>query len=218
MPLFPQKRFCRSKAFTLVELLAVIAVIALLLSLSAPGVSSVLRSRRNAEAVSQVVIELEAARQYASGQNTYVWVALSAIPSGSTATPLRLITVASNTGMGEGYGVEEAWNAATINLTNNTRFTQIRKMVTLQDYSLTTSSVSPPLSSSPAFSLSQAGTNYTFPRVIMFTPNGEAKVAPDHVLSVLLRLAPQELRPDDVITEITLNGLTGTLQTSEVTP
>ena len=70
-PSFPPRA-----AFTLAELLTVIAIIALLMSLAGAALFSVNRGRQLARAGYDLVGVLEQARQQAQAANTYTWVGL----------------------------------------------------------------------------------------------------------------------------------------------
>lgn len=66
---------CFSTAFTLIELLTVMAIMALLIGLGLPSLQGVNKSGQFNGNISQIAGILDQARTYACAQNTYVWVA-----------------------------------------------------------------------------------------------------------------------------------------------
>ena len=64
----------KRKAFTLVELLAVIVILAIVLIITVPGVLSIINQTKNKAYESQIKIIKEAARNYlAAERNTVIW-------------------------------------------------------------------------------------------------------------------------------------------------
>jgi prepilin-type N-terminal cleavage/methylation domain-containing protein len=72
--LFGQQSTGKS-GFSLVELLSVMVIIAVMATLALPSIRSLNSSLKFNQNLSQIIGNLEQARSYAVGQNTYVWVA-----------------------------------------------------------------------------------------------------------------------------------------------
>jgi prepilin-type N-terminal cleavage/methylation domain-containing protein len=64
------------KAFTLVEVMVVMAIIVILAALSTPVVSSLFAAGNANQSVNGISLTLDQARTYAMSHNTYVWVGL----------------------------------------------------------------------------------------------------------------------------------------------
>lgn len=84
-----------SLAFTIVEILLVVALIAVLAALTVPAVSSMARARGATEAAFQVAAAAELARAEATARRTPVWLALTTISGQDT---LRVAIAASRDG------------------------------------------------------------------------------------------------------------------------
>lgn len=93
------------QAFTLVEILVVISIIAVMMSLLGPALLSMKGTGDIAKAAYTVAGTLESARSYAMANNTYVWVgfyeedASKASPAPAGLGRIVLSTVASKDGM-----------------------------------------------------------------------------------------------------------------------
>lgn len=73
------KCLSKKRAFSLIEILAVTAVITVLMSLVVPAVSSVRSGRNVARVSADIAVTLEQARSYAMANNTYVFVGFSEV-------------------------------------------------------------------------------------------------------------------------------------------
>jgi prepilin-type N-terminal cleavage/methylation domain-containing protein len=169
------------KGFTLVELLIVIAIMAILAGLSVPALSALNRSGQAGLTFSKLSETLEQARQYAVAQNTYVWVAFSASPSSlGTGTQLSIAVVAS----ADGTDLASNWTSS---VGPGTNLVQVSKMQTFQLTELQTpgkvtpatilAEVGQAINSTAKFSITLPGQNAatTFGQAIQFTPSGEAR-------------------------------------------
>ena len=130
-------------AFTLLELLVVVAIMAVLAAVGMVSVTGVGSSRKFDQTLSQITGIFEQARSYAIGQNTYVWVALYPVDASKLASQadmsgdhLIVATYASNDGTdpiqwvanANGYAIPYSSPGDTvINLITKVQtFTQIR--------------------------------------------------------------------------------------------
>ncbi|NJM37982.1 MAG: prepilin-type N-terminal cleavage/methylation domain-containing protein [Akkermansiaceae bacterium] len=74
-----QSHRLRNRAFTLIEMVVVIAVMVILLTLAGPIFSGLTNSYSPATVATAISGQLERARSHAVANNTYVWVRLGAV-------------------------------------------------------------------------------------------------------------------------------------------
>ena len=94
MKSFPQSRYRFSAAFSLLELLVVIAVVVVMMTLAVPAFNSIKGGGDITKAAYDVAGALEAAGTYARANNTYVWVGFfeeDSMASAPTAGVGRLV-------------------------------------------------------------------------------------------------------------------------------
>jgi prepilin-type N-terminal cleavage/methylation domain-containing protein len=187
------KENCRlfSAAFTLIELLTVIAIMVILLVAVGPAVSS-MSGRSFAKSVGDTAMILEQARTYAMANNTYVYVGLfeSDASQADTARPqsagvgrLHLGVVASRDGT---TGYLSGW--ATTNLVSISRIKHLEGLdlvsastASTMDNSAGNQDLSQ-LTAATKFSGTDMGLSsannpvHTFDKVIQFSPSGSANV------------------------------------------
>lgn len=197
------------RSFSLTELLVVIAVMAMLMSVSLPALTSLAFGGHFNQAVTEVNGMLEQARQYAVAQNTYVWVAFN-IDQVNSIDQLAVAVVSSKDGtdLGPPY-VNPTSSSSTIRLVSKIRtFPQLL----LQDTPTATNS----LTSSSFFSMKipgASGSSSLFTRGIQFTPSGEARVAGSPVDVIEFGLQPKRnsSAPTDTnnIAIVRVTGITG---------
>ncbi len=214
-----------SAGFSLVELLCVVAVISLMLGLSASVTSRLGGTNAFSGNVAKVSALIDQARQYAIANNTYVWVAFhQSGPTGSrTIDSLGVAVIASTD------GTNPAGWTGPVTLPNPA-YQQVNRIEWLEGIKISPSaeirsllaSASQPaqsgadLSSSVQFRIPGTGGAATveFDHVAAFSPRGEFMVGPSPVAyaDVPLRPASGAYGTDANVAMIQLSGLTGTLR------
>ena len=193
------------RGFTLIELLVVIGILVILAALSYPAVSALSKSGRINQTIAELGGSLEAARQYAVAQNTYVWVAF-AVPDPAVPNQIAVAEVASADGTeitipGTGTPPGPAtWGGS---ISPGGSLVQISKVAT---FPLT--NLAAPGTVTPAKALASTGTSLasnasfsvpipgrsaatTFSQALEFTPTGEARV----VTGVPVSLVEFDIQP-----------------------
>jgi prepilin-type N-terminal cleavage/methylation domain-containing protein len=222
----PRKTF--QAGFSLLELIIVIAIIALLTSAGAPAISGLMNSGTANQNISQLSGILEQAREYAVSQNMYVWVAFH---SGTTATGAKQVSVAviaSTDGTDPGAS---AWQQYQYGAVPSSTLVLVNRIVTLKEVSLQNANSLKPsqLPASPAvadptnsladdgsgafFSITLPGESApsNFSQAIEFTPSGQARNGSSPIDVVDLDVQPQRGNVDDArnVAVLRVNGLTG---------
>ncbi|HEY8965673.1 MAG TPA: prepilin-type N-terminal cleavage/methylation domain-containing protein [Candidatus Methylacidiphilales bacterium] len=197
----------RSRAFTLVELLVVISIVALLVSISLGSLPGLGRSNDMNRAASGIPLLLEEARAYAMAHNTYVWVGFL-----EEAQSHQLLV-----GMAAGKnGLSSDLDAGSL--------VPISKLATYDRLSLGEVSGLPDmaanaddLADSQIGSFVQAlGTkSFTFARVLRYSPQGEATIKADGGGShwIQIGLLPVQGAKDRNVVAIQIGTLTGQVET-----
>lgn len=196
-----------ARAFTLVELLAVIAVMVLLISLTSPLVGSL----RSANAMSRSVLEvstfMEQAQVYAMANKTYVWVGFYE----DTAKPsVTIVAVAGVTG-----AVSDIATAATCRLLNKSQEhynLRLSKVANLSGLPGMPSADDIADSGVPEFQQKVGAVTRTFVKVIQFSPQGGARVKPTTISRwIQIGLQPMNGSTPNVknIAALQIAGLTG---------
>ena len=180
-------------AFTLVELLVVMGIIAILTAIAVPLLPAMMRSNQMNQNISNLSGVLEQAREAAVAQNTYVWVAFTSPSSGSPSDGIWVATFQSNdgteTGVNTSTSSSPSWtNTASIPGANLQVQSKLKNLPGAQivassglPVSITTNFptvLTTSLQTNLAWTVAQAGftdlTNATFTQAIEFTPSGEA--------------------------------------------
>lgn len=204
-------------AFSIVELLTVMGMIALLLSMAVPAVSSILKGSQMTQALTEVSGLLEQARQYAIAQNTYVWVAFNDAPT-ATDAQLRVVVLASKSGTEiPTWGMDDATAVTSLTRLLN-RVKTFKQVKWNQANTFGTAQIA---SLPPAIADNPGAANFTimvpgdgakiFDKAIEFTPSGEARTSMSMAGIVEFGLQPTRgLAPDPAnVAVVRVNGLTG---------
>jgi prepilin-type N-terminal cleavage/methylation domain-containing protein len=188
-------------AFTLIELLVVIAITAILAGLAISSIAGLNSAGNMNSATYQLKGLLEAARSYATANNTYVWVGFYEEASASPGTPgvgQIVISVVASTDGTTIYSLP--LSATTAIDTTSATLLQINKLVKIDNMHFnmfptgtgtgnsfamrpavgsTTQQISPGVNPSMTtfrYPLGSAAPQYTFSKAIQFSPRGEARV------------------------------------------
>lgn len=216
-----------ARAFTLIELLTVIAVMSVLVSLCVPAISSITMGGKWNQSLSELAGTLDQARQYAIAQNTYVWVAMHPTTDSVNGDELNVAVLASKTGTDP-----SPWTS--YGAVPNDQLDLIMKpkafqQVKLEEAGFFKSDKVPSLPSTPStdagnspaqtsgagfFKVTMPGTSAPkgFTRVIQFTPGGEARIAQGSVIDVIefgMHPTRGAKADDNNVAVLRVNGLTG---------
>jgi Tfp pilus assembly protein FimT len=210
--------FRKAAAFSLIELLLVMGVMTLLMGVAVPAVSSLAKGSQMNQALSDVAGMLEMARQHATAQNTYVWVAFNDEAASQGADEqVRVAVLVSKSGADlSTWGSDDttASAASTQLIVKPRTFNQVK----LSDATVFKSQITD-LPAADASSLGAASftikvpgrQNEIFTKAIQFTPTGEARTGSGMTGIVDLGLQPTHghaLNAQNVAV-VRVNGLTG---------
>lgn len=181
------RRGC-SIAFTLTELLAVLAIVGLLMALGVPALSSLATAGNINRSTDQVSLMLDLARSEAMSKNTYVWLGLKN-ETANGGSQLRLAVVRS---------LDGSSNPTNIRPSAKSVLLEGVKLVGLTDLAgALQSKISSDLPSGSTVDMSAPGTtqsfvaaNQTFTAFILFTPEGEALVPTSAVTTAATPFVP----------------------------
>lgn len=163
----------RRRAFSLIELMVVVAIITIVATFAVPAVSNLGGSGKFNQSIATVSGLLDQARQYAIAQNTYVWVGFANEAGGAEGDRVWLGVLASKDGT-------RTMTADNVPL--------ISRLQVLQNTQLPAASPALPGGAGPAqtgadlgggglVTVSKpGGGTLTFERFLRFSPSGEAQV------------------------------------------
>jgi prepilin-type N-terminal cleavage/methylation domain-containing protein len=211
------------KAFTLTELLVVLAIISLLTALAYPAFQSMTASHSVTQGLDSVATLLEYARTEAVARQTYVWVEFenTTLSDQSGVNEIRMAAFASNDGTA---------NASPSNLLNLTKVIHVHGATLTAWSSLKAATQNLLPANVSAASLADVRTNSatslqmgsnTFTCSVTFTPRGEAMLpsAPssttpyDSWIDVSFRQTKgAQVLPNADDAAVIIDGSTGTLQ------
>ncbi|HSI83822.1 MAG: Tfp pilus assembly protein FimT/FimU [Candidatus Methylacidiphilales bacterium] len=161
-----------NRAFSLIELVMVMAMIGLMASFSVPALSSIAGARGVGQGSYDVVALLELARNEAVARHTYVWVGAQNV-SGHSGTELQLAAVCSLDGSNS--------NTNAANLKSLTQVIRVRNVAMTPWQSLKSSTRALYTKSTPSsIADNQAGLTFTSGtspfngKTVTFTPRGQA--------------------------------------------
>ena len=178
----PRRHPAKKRAFTLVELLTVVSIIALLASFSVPAMQSLFRSGGVNQAAGDLSGTLECARSHAMSQNTYVRVGLACVSGGSNASVPTLVAIAISSVDGS-----LTYDSAS-DMADNTRWKPLTRPLILGNvwtYDTLNATTAPDTRNDslpsgtdiPAFSRPAGRMGaVTFTSIVQFAPSGEAQV------------------------------------------
>lgn len=206
------------RAFSLIELLTVMCVMSILMSFAVPAITSLAKGSQMNQAITEVAGLMEMARQQATAQNTYVWVAFNsdAASQGSDDQVRVAVLVSKSGGDLPTWGQDDTTGttAQTQLVVRPRTFNQVK----LTDGSLFKSQVTG-LPADPASSLGAASfaikvpgsQTEVFTKAIQFTPSGEARIASSMAAAVDLGLQPTRGHAANAqnVALVRVNGLTG---------
>ena len=158
-------------AFTLVELLAVMCVIAILTAVTVPSILGTTSAGNMNRAVDGISTLLEQARTYAMAHNTYVWVGFQ--PS-ATTPQLTVGVVAGATGE-----IDDLASSTYIPITNPRVYSYFSLATLTGVPGMAANGDNITSSQIGSFSETSAGSTVTFADVLQFSPQGVATILPD---------------------------------------
>ncbi len=212
-------------AFTLIELLTVMAIVAILAGASLPAISSLSRSNNLNGSLSELAGLLSQARQYAVAQRTYVWVALRENTDNPQEPSIDVALLASKTGMQPSspwadQGVVPSDTISLLIRPKTLKQVRLEEAGTFNRQQIADLPAQPqvgsdnsPSDGSASFTVRLPGTskNVNFDRVVQFLPDGEARVAdsPIDVVEMGVRSMRGSSADQNNIAVLRINGLTG---------
>jgi type II secretory pathway pseudopilin PulG len=174
-------------AFSLVEMLTVVALIGVLMGLMVPAMSGIGKSGRNARNIAELSGLLDQARAHAVAQSKYVWVALRSGERGGEQVVDAAVISSS-----ESPSLNTVWSSGQIIVPGQTgdfqllgRVSKLSQAELIEDPAELQQLFGDRLPG--AFGLASGGVKFQvkvdgrdemFDRVLLFTPRGAARVGP----------------------------------------
>jgi prepilin-type N-terminal cleavage/methylation domain-containing protein len=219
-------------AFTLVEMLVVLVIMAILSVLAAPAISSLLSGKNATRNISELSDTLELARQYATANNTYVWVAFYPNTGSDNTHSLSVAVLASNDGTDPESTTSTPWGTTGCNYGTvpSSEISLVSKVTTLKQISLqnagsfsvdtlpatptVTASVNSLVTSSSGLfnmALPGASTPVEFTEGVEFLPSGQVRNSSSPINVIDLDVQPQTGSASQTqnVAVLRINGLTG---------
>jgi Tfp pilus assembly protein FimT len=209
-----------SRAFALVELLVVIALMIILTSISLPALSSMSKSQRMNQTVTEVGGVLEQARQYAIAQHTYVWVVFhTRVVDGLDRVYVSIVASRDGTDPGV-YGNVPSTSFELVSKVKSFQQIQLKEAGAFTASQVTSLPLTPvvtslnALSTTTTFNIQLPGdsTRSPFSQTLVFTPSGEAQNGGSPIDIIEFALEPAQnktLSNPDNVAVVRLNGITG---------
>jgi len=160
----------RRRAFTLVELLVVICIIAVLVAVTLPSLPGLTRAADVNKAVSGIPLFLDESRAYAMAHNTYVWVGFA---EEAGTHRLLLGCVAGTTGQADDLDTQ---NIAPISPLRSYERFALRAVSGLVGMAESGDDIGG--SRLGTFSQRSGTASATFDKVLRYSPRGEAAIRP----------------------------------------
>lgn len=206
--------------FNLLELLVVMALIAVLASLSVPAIASLSRGGNVSRATSAAATSLELARQHAVAHNTYTWV-IFGTNSEASKQAVHIVILGSKDGTRTSDGVTpvELEGSALYDLNNGAKnLYQLGKAESCAGARLedSTSAVSPTSAARFLFpgsveSIAFLNQHPELQRVVQFGPNGQARVSgsPSQIIGMAVASSNSPEGDPVNVAKIQIDGFTG---------
>ena len=211
-----------SKGFSLVELLAVIAVISILMATSTSFIPSLFQANQVDANVATLSGIFEQAREAAISGNTYVYVVFTGPLTTTPAGGVAVATIQSQDGTDAlnnftfSGPISAANDLAMLHKTTGLpgvkllSQSQTATLITAQFPSLSSSGAA--MASSSTLTVAAGGVTYTFTQGVMFKPDGE--VASSGTWNDMVEFGLQSLRGSPDVAVMQLTRLTGKLAVS----
>lgn len=165
----PDYLFAKRRAFSLGELLVVVAVMALLMVFSLPMLPSILDGSRVSRVAGDIALLLEQSRTTAMARNTYVWIGIADVDD-----DLKIAIVEGTTGQPGDLGAGNIVPVEKVRTYEDFRTALVTGLAGME-----TGGEDIGGSLFGSFTQASGGSDVSFPKVIQFNPRGEASLRSD---------------------------------------